>query len=366
MIADNLKNIGLVSIITPVYNAEKFLEKSIGSVIDQSYEHLELLLVNDGSTDSSEAICQQYSSADKRIKVVSQANSGPAAARNTGLRHATGEYIFFLDADDFIVPDALEKMVKAYSECQPDLVMCNFSKQINAVEVVRQRVSFSPLNEPFEGNTKQLSSTDLVDFVRHFLKHPSNHLISYCWARLYKASIIKEKHIASHEEMRLFEDFVLNLEYISLANNVVFLNDPLYVYVMHGNHISASMAIVNSDSLLHDMRIFKEKAGEFLRLKSNGTLRPENIAAEIGHALIHYIIIFLVRTCRQVHSGNRRQIQMEIKKLVEAQFVRECLKHYTPQKGNSRIVPLLMKLRLVDMLMSVCRYKANKRYGTIS
>src|SRR3989339_192818 len=116
----------LVSVIVPVYNAEKFLKRSIESVINQSYNNLELILVNDGSNDKSEVICEQYALLDRRIKVITQKNKGPAAARNTGVSNASGECIFFLDADDFIATRTLEILISEYSAHQPDLVMSNF------------------------------------------------------------------------------------------------------------------------------------------------------------------------------------------------------------------------------------------------
>src|SRR3990172_2214316 len=112
----------LVSVIVPVYNAEHFLSKSIESVTHQSHKNIELILVNDGSTDNSEMICSKYALTDNRIKVISQDNSGPAAARNTGVRHATGTFVLFLDADDFIANKALEILVAQYNQYNPDLV----------------------------------------------------------------------------------------------------------------------------------------------------------------------------------------------------------------------------------------------------
>ena len=104
-----------VSIIMPVYNAEKFLPRSIESVIHQSYRPIELILVNDGSTDSSEAICRKYALEDPRIKVLSQKNKGPAAARNRGVRQASGDFVFFLDADDFLPEKALEILIATHA-----------------------------------------------------------------------------------------------------------------------------------------------------------------------------------------------------------------------------------------------------------
>jgi len=353
----------LISVIIPVYNAEKFLHKSIESVINQSYKDIELILVNDGSTDGSEMICNNYAVADKRIKLVSQKNSGPAAARNTGIRYATGDLAFFLDADDLIEKNALEILAEKYNQYQPDLVMANFSKLENNGKIIKQSVSFYPDGDPFEQRIKELSKTDIVAYVRHFLKHPSNHLISYCWGRLYKLSIIKNNNIFSREDMRLFEDFVFNLDYLSHTNETVFVNESLYTYTMHNNYVSASMLIINSDSLVHDMNMFKGKASEFLERAITGITEPFDIKKEIGHALIHYVIIFMIRSCRQVSRDNRKIVYNEIDKIINSPIFRESLQYYSPSKGNSRIFPLLAKLKLVNLIIFYCKYKAYKRYG---
>ena len=352
-----------VSVIMPVYNAEKFLSRSIESVIHQTYRPIELILVNDGSTDSSEAVCKKYSREDHRIKVVSQDNKGPAAARNTGVREAAGDFVFFLDADDFIHENTLEILTAKHSPHQPDMVMGNFCKLVNDKEVIRQPVSFRVGEGPFEGQMKELSPLDIVAFVRHFLKHPSNHLISYCWARLYKLSIIRDHCIAANENMRLFEDLVFNLEYLKHTRKMIFVNEPLYTYAMHTNHVSASMAMINADSLLHDMNMFRSRTSDFLQQADVADLEAMNIQREIGHALMHYLIIFLVRSCRQVSSQNRGRIHTEIEKIVRAQIMRDCLRSYSPSKGNSRILPWLMWLKWIHPIILVSRHKGYKRYG---
>ncbi len=357
-IANNKLINGVVSVIIPVYNAEKFLDRSIKSVINQSYKNIEIILINDGSTDSSKMICNKYAFADKRIKVISQKNKGPAAARNTGIRYAAGEFVFFADADDFIEKNTLEILIAKYNQFQPDLVMANFSKLENNGKTIKKSVSFRPDDEPFEQQIKELSKKDIVDYVRHFLKHPSNHLISYCWARLYKLSIIKNNDISANEDMRLFEDFVFNLDYLKHTNKIVFVNKSLYTYTMHNSHISASMAIVSGDSLLHDMNIFKAKASEFFQLTNAN-------AAEIEHALIHYVIIFFVRSCRQITKHNRKRIYNEVDKIVNAPILKDSLQYYSPSKGNSRILPLLMKFKLIGLIIYFCKHKAYKRYGKL-
>lgn len=352
----------LISVVVPVYNAENFLKRSIESVINQSHQNIELILVNDGSTDGSEAICNQYVSADKRIKVISQKNSGPATARNTGVSNVVGTFVFFLDADDFIDGKTFEILIAEYNKHQPDLVMGNFCKLENNGQTIDQSAIFSPDGEPFTNDIKTLSQAEIAPYVRHFLKYPSNHLISYCWGRLYKLSIIKDNNILAREDMRLFEDFVFNLEYLKHISKIVFVNKPLYVYVMHGSHISASMSIIDSDSLSHDMNIFRTKAMEFFRLVA-GQTDGFDAEREIGHTLIHYAIIFMVRSCRLATRDTKQKIRREINKLINAPVFMESLMYYSPTKGNSRILPLLARFKLVGSIILYCKYKAYRRYG---
>lgn len=352
----------LISVIMPVFNAEAFLSRSVESVLGQSYKNIELILVDDGSADGSGKICAEYALGDKRIKIISQKNSGPAAARNSGIRNATGDFVFFLDADDYIDKKTFEILITGYKEGRPDLVMGNFCKLENNGEIINQDAIFTPDGEPFAGDRKILAKEDVAGYVRHFLKHPSNHLISYCWGRLYKLSVIKNNNISANEEMRLFEDLVFNLEYLRHAGEIVFVNKPLYAYVMHNNYVSASMGIFDADSLAHDMNAFKTRATDFLSGTAGGGEISE-IKKEVAHALIHYAIIFLVRSCRSVTGSNEEKIHTEISRIINAPVVAESLPYYSPSTGNSRILPLLMRLKLVNLIILYCRYKARKRYG---
>ena len=354
-----------ISVVVPVYNAEKFLKKSIESVLSQTYQNFELILINDGSVDNSEAICNKYAFADKRIKVISQKNSGPAASRNAGVRNAAGDFVFFLDADDFIDSKTFGALIAEYDKYQPDLVMSNFCKLENNGKIINQKATFIPDGEPFTDKIKILSKTDIADYVRHFLKHFSNHLISYCWARLYKLSVIKNNNIFANEDMRLFEDSVFNLEYLKYADKVVFVNEPFHTYTMPNNHITASMAIVKSDSLLHDMAIFKQKIVEFFQQLNADFKIIADINKEIGHALIHQTIIVFIRSCRQITKQNRKIVYNEIKKIINSDIFKESLPNYSPLKGNSKILPLLAKLKMINLIILYCRFKAYKRYGKI-
>ena len=125
----------MISVIIPVYNASVFLEKCVRSVLNQNYAQLEVILVDDGSKDNSLAVCQNLASNDSRIHVIHQENSGVSAARNTGLAHATGEYVSFVDADDYLTADYFQHLLKNAEDHNADIVCCDFIEILNDQEV---------------------------------------------------------------------------------------------------------------------------------------------------------------------------------------------------------------------------------------
>jgi glycosyltransferase involved in cell wall biosynthesis len=351
-----------VSIVVPVFNAARFLDETIGSVVGQTNRDWELILVDDGSSDNSRAICEAHAALDRRIRVVAQSNRGPAAARNTGVRHAVGHHVMFLDADDRLLPDAIETLMCEVENAGTAMVLGNFSKWQQG-KLHAQTATFSPDGISFSGETATLEGEQLLEYVRHFLAIPSNHLVSYCWARLYDREVMERHSLSADEGMRMFEDFAFNLDYMRQTRKIIFVNKAVYVYAMHEDHVSASMAIIDAEQLTHDMTAFKRKIDAFLSDIGATADVARQVTREAGHTLIHYAIIFLVRSCRQLNGDNRRKIVGEIRKLVEAPIVRESLDCYRPRPGNSRLVPWLMRAGLVRPLVLICRWKGNRRYG---
>ena len=122
------EDFGLVSIIIPVYNVESYLPECIESVLKQTYSHWELLLIDDGSSDGSPQICDEFQRKDSRIRAIHKENQGPSAARNLGIEIAGGDYIVFVDSDDWIAPGMLEEMAGKIYRYQTDLVMCGYER----------------------------------------------------------------------------------------------------------------------------------------------------------------------------------------------------------------------------------------------
>ncbi|MEG0878933.1 MAG: glycosyltransferase family A protein, partial [Oscillospiraceae bacterium] len=210
----------------PVYNVEKYLGWCINSILKQTYRDIELILVDDGSTDNSLQICQNYERLDTRVKVISVKNNGVSNARNIGVKSATGEYIQFVDSDDLISPEMTETLLKSTQKYNKNLVICSM------LQVSLQKDNTPKLNKLglYKKDAELVLSYDawwehLLEFVWNTsaIEGPCN--------KLYLKSIIVDNNICFSEEFSLGEDFLFNLDYLKYCNGAVFIDKPLYYYM---------------------------------------------------------------------------------------------------------------------------------------
>lgn len=207
----------LISIIIPVYNVEDYLEEAVISVCNQTYKKLEIILVDDGSTDNSSKICDELSLNDCRIKVIHKNNGGLSSARNAGLEIATGDYIGFVDSDDYIVQDMFENLLNAFKQ---DKNVGITSGQV--YKYINGRIS--PYNKKWEHNDINIIQPN--EFARQMLLTYSNFT---CWSKLYRRDIIQNIHF---REGRNNEDsyFMFDLSKEIEINNIYTIEIPYYVY----------------------------------------------------------------------------------------------------------------------------------------
>lgn len=342
----------LVTVIVPVYNSEKYLRLCVESIVNQSYKNIEILLINDGSTDNSGEICDTYARNDKRIKVIHTKNNGPAAARNIGIDNSKGEFIFFVDSDDFIENNAISLLIENYHRTKADIIIEDFLK------IKDDNISESGHNAVFS-NSKLLKKQDIVDYIRCYLKKPNRFpLFVSSWGRLFKSSIVKNNNILFPTDLQTFEDVAFNFDYLNYTDAIFFVKEVVYNHLIHDNYASATTRLKDDPEILFGYPQALIKAGDFLR----NYCSDEEIKKEIGHAYICYTIIQLVRTCGQINNTNKKKIYRFIKEKINNSNFRDNLPFYSPSKGDSRILPILMKLKLVWPIIWVCKYKAYKRY----
>ena len=224
-----MENRKLVSVIVPVYNAENTIARCMESILDQEYDLLEVVAVDDGSKDLSAQILDGYAENDQRVRVIHQKNAGVSAARNAALEAVKGEYIRFLDADDWIPEDSIKLLVRAMEEDDSDLVVGEFYRVVG--ENLSRKGS---IREP-KALTREAYSSKMMD-------SPADLYYGVLWNKLYKRSIIEEKKLRMDPKLDFCEDFVFNLEYILHCKTITPLQVPVYYYVKtEGSLVAQSM-----------------------------------------------------------------------------------------------------------------------------
>lgn len=207
----------LVSVIIPVYNSSLYLKDILNDTINQTYKYLQIIIIDDGSNDDSVKIAEDYARKDDRIEVYSYKNNGQSKARNIGLSFAKGQYIRFLDSDDRVPLDSIEKMVSAMEgSTEVDMVIGNF-------------ISDSPYGI-YSGNNLKNQVISAEQFAELFVKAPRAFYYGAPWNKLYCTNIIKKANIYFNETISWCEDLLFNLEYYKQCKNVAILNCPKGVY----------------------------------------------------------------------------------------------------------------------------------------
>lgn len=225
-----------VSVIIPIYNTEKYLRRCVDSVINQQEVTIEIILVDDGSNDMSPIICDDYEEKYPFITTLHIPNSGPATAKNEGIKIAKGNYIALTDSDDKMEPSMLYKMVSAGYKYNADIICCNY-KQIDE----QGRMSY-------QYYTNKLYVLNHEEGFIHFFS--KDKIYSQCWTKIYKRQTLKENYIMNDPGLRTDEDFIFNIRAFIYAKTTVIVDEALYEYTYR------------EDSLAH--AYFKENISQYI------------------------------------------------------------------------------------------------------
>ena len=201
-----------ISVIVPVYNVEKYLPRCIDSILSQSFTDFELLLIDDGSPDNCGKICDEYAKRDSRVKVFHKPNGGVSAARNLGIKNAMGEWITFIDADDYIEDDFLSLP----NEVPEDLLIQNYKVLLDSKFVVHD----------FEH--RLINFSEIHNFLNNNI---GKEIFSSPWAKFYRRELIKDGNISFPEEIKVGEDALFVLDYLCYTKSILFLSKANYIYV---------------------------------------------------------------------------------------------------------------------------------------
>ena len=230
---------GKVSIIVPAYNAEKTIGRCVESVLNQTYTDLELIVMDDGSRDSTPAILDEYAAKDSRLRVVHKTNSGVSDTRNQGMDLATGDYLQFLDADDWAAPDATRLFVRAMEDNPTcDMVIADFYRVID--DKMDQK-----------GNIEVERLYTREEYADQMMKAPADFYYGVLWNKLFRRSIIEEYGMRMDVNLSWSEDFIFNMEYVLHVDQIYVLKAPVYYYVK----TEGSLASLSGSSFANNMKM---------------------------------------------------------------------------------------------------------------
>lgn len=212
-----------VSVIIPVYNVEKFLQRCLDSVVSQTLSDIEIICVDDGSTDNSASVLADFAKKDQRIKVINQKNQGVSVARNNGIKQANGEYIGFVDSDDYIEPDFYEKL---YQEAKKE----NADVALTSIQYEKKEKSYILL----EHEKKKIATTTSDIFRLFNLPHTT-----YIWNKIYRKDFLEKNNISFNEQFHYGEDIIYVTEVASLCHKAVYVPETRYHYIYRENSLVA-------------------------------------------------------------------------------------------------------------------------------
>ena len=266
----------LVSIIIPIYNVQEYLPRCIESVLNQTYKNFELILVDDGSPDRSGDICDYYAKKDSRIKVIHKQNGGVSSARNYGIKIAQGEFINFIDSDDWIPNDSIENLVNLQKENNADLVCCTYERYLLNSKIVPVKFCdkfFSVENVDYEEINVLLSD-----------------LFRGACTKLYKSSIIKVNNILFDEKVKIGEDSIFVYSYLSKSKTIRCSNLISYKYIINK---ASAMRSKHEDFYKYIIAVTQAKIKFFSSLNIDETIKKglycRCIVGGIDDASHHYL-----------------------------------------------------------------------------
>ena len=333
-----------ISLIVPVYNAEQYLSRCIDSILNQSFKDFELILVNDGSKDNSLEICNQYSGSDARVIIVSQENGGASSARNHGIEVAKGDFICFVDADDYVTSSYLEQLVRpALQKDRIDLVLQGRIKCESG-----QQIKIAP-------------DRDGVYFLSEdpgFFKDVSLFRFCSVFSKLFKRDIIHDHKISFSKSMNHGEDFDFLANYLLYCDGVEVSTCANYYYMINPGSLSDRFAFFENEYYC-----LSQMSDSLLKLSQR--FHYEAIDEQVNEFLAYYT----AKVLTSVYAPPRPDRSVRINQLrsIDDDFVQLYRKYFVPPTRNGRILKLLYVnkcYRLFDVANMLWRCRREK--GTMN
>ncbi len=323
----------LISVIVNVYNGEKFIKKCLDSIVNQTYKNLEIIIVNDGSTDSTLDICNSYS--DTRIKIITTKNQGLGLSRNTGIDNASGEYLYFVDADDFIEPDAIEYLYNLIKTYKRKIATCE-AQRIKSYDFIKKECK------------EEITIKDAKQMIKEILL--SIGYAGTTWNKLYHKSIFSSIRF----ENRIINDVAVTYKTYAEAGEIIFSNQYKYYYLKHAD------SIVGKKERDREIDLYKASLERYDYIKKT---YPDFAENEAGMLIMIYKLYY--RSYNKISDFYK---EAKIKKKYNELFSFKTLKCKLPLDDKMKLVLFRINPRiskLVARLYITLKYR-KKRKGRIA
>jgi glycosyltransferase involved in cell wall biosynthesis len=343
----NKINIPIVSVIVPVYNTSKFLKKCLNSILNQTFKSIEVILVNDGSTDNSLAICEIFKLKDPRIIIIDKSNEGVELARKSGEKIAKGDFITYVDSDDWLAKNALQKLYSEAIKFDADIVVGNHYKVLDKFGLIKQKKSAVTFDK--------IISVPNELFMKKYYKNffGINLFPVSMWGRIYKKSFLDTIEL-NLLGFNMGEDLVYNMQVFPNAKNIVFIPDFVYYYRFGGMTSNYNEKIIQAAL---QMYILKKE----MIYKYNYHFINKYIIYELKNYLATYIEM-LIRFKPYSVEENRRRIN----ELIDNNEYTEVIDFYkNNKKVQDEFVNALMKKDVLMLETIIQKRYHNKKYGLL-
>ena len=314
----------MISVIIPIYNAEKYLDRCIQSVLSQTFKEIEIILVDDGSNDSSLQICQSYADMYADIKVIAQKNSGVSSARNAGIAKAKGEYVMFVDSDDYMLPEMCEIMVNAVKRKHADIVVCGTTETWGGLWAPQKEVDYYNLDS----------------FKNAFIDHLTSELLSPPWNKIYKRNLIK---VLFDTSISFGEDLIFNLRYLNNCQRISFITEaPFY-------HEKA-----NDQSLVN--RVYPSRLIEIEKVHSTVLEFYNGNDINIHCKYLRDVLVYSMAIVKNVNYS-LREIRKYLDEWIHSSHLNYININKVSLKWNNKLLLGLLKWRMWVIVKVIIKYR---------
>lgn len=339
-----MKNNKTLSIVVPVYNSEKYLEKCLDTIINQTYKNLEIILVDDGSSDNSKEIIKEYMKKDPRIIGLFQENKGVSTARNLGIKNSTGDYITFVDSDDWLELNMYDQIIQNAIESICDIVLYSYIREIN---------SSTKLNEILPFKSEELLDKDRIynDLILNLISYEDEtkeSIMGAIWRCVFKSELIKSNNICFDTEMYYAEDLLFCLNAFNQSSLISIINKPFYHYRINETSITAQYKNNHFERQLLVYNKIREVFSNSNDVALNNRL---NIM------MLRYIINGIAHVCNTNSSFVKKY--KDVKRILNAESSADIRKNYIIKSRKYKI--LKYNLPLITYLLIYFVNKRSKR-----